>query len=495
MTAQLTTGRRDVDRAFRIALGDLHSNLRPYRGGALSRPGIALFAGMDYDGPWTRDISINAWNGASLFMPAAVANGLFSQIRKDDGRWTSTEGQPWDAAIWAQGAWSHWCMTGDRALLAVAAEAVPDLLAWFEAREFDAERGLFRGPAGFNDGISAYPDHWDAGGHSGIHHWVAAHPGERAPTGQGVPMWTLATNLVMWRAYRLAGDLARAAGGQPDPAWAARAERLLAAIDRAFWNEDKGLYGYLVDATARSDRQDAMAHAYAILWGACPAERAPRLIDAQRIEPAGVPCLWPPFKRYATCGAGAVPRHAGTIWPQVSALWGCAAAEHGRLDHLERELVELAGRAHRDGHFAEIYHPVSGERYGGVQEELVDPPQDWHGWSLRRRVGETATGRTCYEWSSAIRQSWAASGYLRLVLQGLCGMRFESDRLRFAPALPPGFDEVTVDRVPWRAARLKLRLRGAGTRIAACRIDGVEAPPELPGGSIGDHEVEITLGG
>ena len=495
MTAQLMSGQRTVDRAFRIALGDLHANLRPYRGGALSRSGITLFAGMDHDGPGTRDISINAWNGASLFMPAAVANGLFSQIRKEDGRWVPTTVQSWDAAIWAQGAWSHWCMTGDRALLAVAAEAVPDLIAWGEAREFDADRGLFRGPAGFHDGISAYADRWDVGGRSGIQHWSALHSAERVATGQGAPMWTLATNLVMWRAYHLAADLARAAGGIPDAGWAAKAGRLLAAIERTFWNEDKGTYGYLVDAATRSDRQDAMAHAYAILWGACPAERVPRLIDAQRVEPAGVPALWPPFKRYASCGAGGVPRHAGTIWPQVSALWGCAAAAHGRLDHLARELVALAGRAMRDGHFAEVYHPISGERYGGVQEELIEPAQDWHAWAIRRRVGDTATGRTCYEWSSAISQSWAASGYLRLVLQGLCGLRFESDRLRFAPALPEGFAEVMVERVPWRAARLKLRLRGIGTTIVSCRIDGAEAPPELPASTIGDHEIEITLGG
>ena len=493
MTAQLSTGHRAVDRAFRTALGDLHSNLRPHHGGALARPGITLFAGMDYDGPWTRDISINAWNGASLFMPAAVANGLFSQIRKENGRWEPVEAQPWDAAIWAQGAWSHWCMSGDRALLEVAADAVPDLIAWFEAREFDPTYGLFRGPAGFHDGISGYPDHWQAGGRSGIHHWVAANPGARIARGQGVPMFSLATNLVLWRAYLLAGDFARALKRVPDPAWAAKAARLLATLDAAFWNEEKGTYAYLLDARGRHDAQDAMAHAYALLWGACPRERAPQLIDSQRIEPAGVPALWPPFKRYATCGAGGVPRHAGTIWPQVSALWGCAAAEHGRLDHLARELTALAERAQRDGHFAEIYHPVSGERYGGVQEEIIDPPEPWHGWAIRRRVGDTAEGRACYEWSSAIRQSWAASGYLRLVLQGVCGLRFGSDRLRFAPALPEGFAEVVVERVPWRAARLRLRLVGSGTRIASCRIDGVDSAPELSASASGDHEIELVL--
>lgn len=493
MTAQLSSGHRAVDHAFRGALGDLHANLRPYRGGALSRSGIVLFAGMDYDGPGTRDIAINAWNGASLFMAAAVANGLLAQIRKEGGRWVPTETQSWDAAIWAQGAWSHWCMTGDRALLTVAAEAVPDLIAWFEAREFDAERGLFRGPAGIHTGISAYADRWDVAGHSSIGSWAEMHPDERVAAGQGAPMWTLATNLVHWRAYHLAADLSWAIGRPPDAGWAAKAERLLAAIERTFWNEAKGTYGYLVDATTRSDRQDAMAHACALLWGACPAERAARLIASQRIEPAGVPALWPPFRRYAACGAGAVPRHAGTIWPPVSALWGCAVAEHGHLDQLGRELVALAERAQRDGHFAEVYHPISGERYGGVQEEVSDAPLA--DGVLRRRVGDTANGRTCYEWSSAIRQSWSASGYLRLVLQGMCGLRFASDRLRFAPALPEGFTEVMVDRVPWRAARLKLRLRGQGTRIASCRIDGVEAEPELPASTIGDRDVEITLDG
>ncbi|MCD6331750.1 MAG: hypothetical protein J7L89_00600 [Bacteroidales bacterium] len=60
---------------------------------------------------------------------------------------------------------------------------------------------------------------------------------------------------------------------------------------------------------------------------------------------------------------------------------------------LYHELSNLADHAVRDMQFAEIYHPYTGEKYGGIQEsngELV-------------------------QWSAANRQTWSATGYIRML--------------------------------------------------------------------------------
>ncbi|MEK8169010.1 hypothetical protein NKH77_01780 [Streptomyces sp. M19] len=91
-------------------------------------------------------------------------------------------------------------------------------------------------------------------------------------------------------------------------------------------------------------------------------------------------------------------------------MWGHAAAVGGRTDLLAQALTDIAELEHRDGHFWEIYHARTGAVDGGWQ-----------------------TGR---QWDSQADQTWSATGYLRLVHQGLFGIRHERDGLRLSPACP-----------------------------------------------------------
>jgi len=57
--ACLHTSNEEIDRAFRVAVGDLASNIVSHRSGLLGRARPVVMAGLDYSRPWTRDAAIN----------------------------------------------------------------------------------------------------------------------------------------------------------------------------------------------------------------------------------------------------------------------------------------------------------------------------------------------------------------------------------------------------------------------------------------------------
>ena len=65
---QLTTETPLVDKAFTLATKTLYKNA----------PDSLIKAGGQYGGEWTRDVSINAWNAASLLIPEKTAYSLWS---------------------------------------------------------------------------------------------------------------------------------------------------------------------------------------------------------------------------------------------------------------------------------------------------------------------------------------------------------------------------------------------------------------------------------
>src|ERR1051326_1976786 len=156
---ELKTSNPAINRAYRIAVGDLLGNIRLFRDGLLDQPMLVLLAGLDYDTPWTRDTAINVWNGISLFWPDVARNTLLSVLERKQVD-VYIGGQYWDAIIWAIGAWTYYLHTGDREFLALAFDAIKNSLKYFEQTEFDSTSGLFRGPAVYGDGVSAYPDRY-----------------------------------------------------------------------------------------------------------------------------------------------------------------------------------------------------------------------------------------------------------------------------------------------------------------------------------------------
>lgn len=458
--------------AFRIAMGDLLGNVVPYKDGLLERPVPVLLAGLDYDTPWTRDSAINAWNGASLIMPEVMRSTMLSVLEKADGK-VRIGGQYWDCVVWATGAWNHYLYTGDRDFLALALEATKNSLEHFEAAEFDAQDQLFRGP-GWSDGVAAYPDAYAAaGGSSGILDWPKHNPDKSSKPGYGIPMMALSTNCLYYSAYVTAGKMAAELKVPGDAKWAEKAERLKAAINSRLWDESKGCYRFLVGPLGDCDHQEGLGSSYALLFGIADARRAALVLANQHVTPAGIPCGWPNLPRYERPDGMSFGRHMGTVWPQIQGFWAEAAARAGKSELFGHEFLKLATHAARDRHFAEIYHPITGMPYGGLQEGL---------------------GQGINLWQATSRQTWAATAYLRMTLLGLVGMRFDTDGVRFQPCVPKGISSVDLRNVAYRKLNLAVTVRGTGTRIKQCLVNGKESPDGfVPASEEGLREIAIVV--
>jgi glycogen debranching enzyme len=432
----------------------------PFRAGLLDEEAPVFLAGESYDEPWTRDASINVWNGANLFEPDVSRNTLLAVLERRDGE-LRIGGEYWDSIVWAPGAWALYLATGDRDFLALTLEATRNSLRHLERTELSETLGLFRGGAVYADGIAAYPDAYAEAGHHNIMGWRDLTPGSLAHRGEGLPMHALSTNCAYVHAYELATAMASELGVEPDARWTRSATDLREAIERHFWLPERGHYRYLVDPLGGSDVQEGFGHAFAILFGIADEAQRDSILRSQHVTPAGLPCLWPPFSRYARDGH--VGRHSGTVWPPIQAFWAEAAARAGRADLVGHELDALARHAVRDGQFYELYHPETGLPYGGLQERA---------------------GAGVELWEPVAHQTWSATGFLRIVLTVLAGLRLAPDGLSFEPLLPPGLDELELTGVRYRAATVDLH-------VARDDGPGIELP-FVPADATGRHRLELV---
>ncbi|MEA3225234.1 MAG: hypothetical protein U9Q07_04725, partial [Planctomycetota bacterium] len=469
----LQTDNHLINRAFRIGIGDLLGNVGMHQGGLLESPQLVILAGLDYGRPWTRDASVNAWNGASLIMPGITRNTLISVLLRDQGK-VRIGGQYWDAMVWATGAWHHYLCTADRVFLSLALDAVANSLTYFEQTEFNAETGLFRGP-GWSDGVAAYPGiYGDSGGSSAILDWPRHNPDKVSQPGYGIPMKALSTNCLYYNAYLVAGKMADELDRPADAAWSRRAAALKDAINQRFWMEDKGWYRFFVGPFGDCNDQEGLGHAYALLFGIANRKQAESIFENLHVTPAGFPCGWPTCPRYESQDGRSFGRHSGTVWPQIQGFWAEAAARRGKPKIFAHELYSLARHAVRDNQFAEIYHPLTGEIYGGMQE-----------------AGE----RGIILWNATSRQTWAATAFLRMVLHGMAGMQIQKDGIRFQPCLPPGVTHLKLGNLIYRDMKLAVTLSGAGQHVISMTANGkTVADSFLRNNGSGPMEINILMG-
>ena len=388
-----TCGDESLNRAFRLAIGAFAINTKRVSSGLLTEPQPCLMAGLDYPSQWTRDAAINVYFAAALLDPDVARNTMLSVPETRDGR-TVIGGQYWDRIIWALGAERLWKTTGDLSFARLAYEAIRATMDICLREEYDPADGLFRGPAVYGDGVSAYPLRYrNHSLSSSILRWSAEHPDLRVPVGGGIPMKALSTNCMYEHAFRVLALFAEALGEEPE-GFTERANELKKAINNSFWNPDTGMYDYLA---GECDAQESLGLAFAVLFGIANSEQTRSIFEHIHLTAHGVPCVWPPFPPYDASGYG---RHSGTIWPHIQGFWALAALKAGRGDLFTRELNALAAHAARDGQFAEIYHPEDGRIYGGIQEG----------------------GGEYLEWRSCAWQTWSAAALLAMVFYGIFGL-------------------------------------------------------------------------
>lgn len=486
----LHSSNNQLNIAFRVAMGDVLSNLFPFKDGQLDEEKLCLTAGIAYPTLWTRDNSLNTWNAAGLFLPEVAFNSLRAVLTLDEARggWR-IGGQYWDAIIWAQGAWSYYLYQGNQEFLRASLDIIERSLDFFEASEFDADIGLFRGPAFFQDGISGYPDEcsdtFDFG--SDVRDWLKSNQHQAAKNGFGIPWFALSTNCLYAGAYQVVQAMRAELKLEQSTSAKLKEANLKAAIQSRFWNKARGSFDYLLlPGNARCEHQEGAGLAFALLFDV-PAEAQKASIFRNVFKaPAGIPCIWPTFPRYAKTSEATLQdaygkdfraerfgRHSGTVWPQVQSLWARASIEAGQRQHFDQEFQQLLKVAVRDGQFSEIFHPLTGEEYGGLQEHY----QHSH----------------IVEWASVPKTTWGSTGFISLVHMGLLGMRYSVAGIQFEPYLPEGIGDVSLRNITYRDAILTVTIKGQGRRIQSCRINSEATKPFVPANASGDIEVVIQL--
>jgi hypothetical protein len=441
--------------------------------GFLDRDEEVIMAGMDYVTPWTRDASINTWNGAGLLFPEITKHTLLSVLGDFDGE-IRIAGEYWDAIIWAIGAWWQYLYTGDRDLLKTAFAAVKNSLKYFEETEFSADLNLFRGGACYGDGISAYPDVYSKTENDfpGIIKWPPVNQDNAAKPGVGVPTHVLSTNCLYYMAYVLMRNMADELNIPADISWSIKADNLKEAINKHLWNEEAGRYDYFVDKFGGCDYQEGMGHSFAIIFGIADKGKAEKIFKNVYVSSAGMPCVWPTFNRYETRDGKGYGRHSGTVWPHIQGFWANAAAMAGKSEIFRHELDKLAEHASRDSHFAEIYHPVTGEMYGGRQEWLE---------------------QGIIEWKSCVRQTWSATAFIRMVLMGLIGLEFNPRGITFRPLMPEGYETLKLSGLCYRDMILNIYISGTGSTIKEFSINGKHSEASIDSDIKGDVEINIVM--
>lgn len=465
----LKTDNDKINTAYYTAMSDLIANIKPFQGGLLDTEQPVIIAGIGYCTPWTRDAAINTSNAGGLLFPEIAENTLMSVLKEENGR-LLIDGEYWDAIIWAWGAWNEYLFTGSRKFLEKAYEAVKNSLEFFENTEFDGELNLFRGPACYGDGVAAYPDIYARPGESGIIAFAEECKDLTVDKGVGIPMHTLSANCLYYRAYVIADLMARELG--KEELYAQKAHKMKDSINANFWMEDKGYYRYIVDKFGGCDYQEGMGQSFAVLFGVADDEQTKKIFKNQHITKYGIPCVWPSFARYDTPDGKGFGRHSGTVWPHIQSFWADAAVQSGRYDLFCREFDMLTECSVRDGFFAEIYHPDTGEIYGGRQEFMKNG---------------------IIEWESQKKQTWSATGYLHMIFMNIAGMRFKTDRVEFSPYLPPSIGSMEITNLHFRDSVLNIKITGQGEKIKDFSVNGEKTAcfvPHCPG----IKNIEITVG-
>lgn len=428
---------------------------------------LIIRAGGDYNSPWTRDASINSWSAASLLAPDAAQNTLWAVCDKTaEGKLVvQRDKEWWDKVIWITAAWSHFLITGNKDFLRNAYEASLTTLDEVKRERYNEEFCLFTGPSFFNDGIAGYPIQLHQKGN--MSSAVIDHPDSHS-------IMALSTNCVYYNAYRTIAFMGKALKEHGDIVkyYENFADMLFESMNEKFWIPEKGRYGYLIYGNGSlkgelDTSQEGMGLSMAILFGIADEEKTQSILRNTHSQPKGIPSIWPHFEGLFSDERPG--RHNGIIWPLVNGFWAHSAAMGKRPDILAFEVENIASIVVASNYrFYEIYDSISGDRNGGWQ----------CGW----------------QWDSCIDQTWSATSYLRAIINGLFGICFEYDGIRFQPCLPQHWGNVSLMKLKYREMVLNIHLRGRGVNIKAFSINGKESDRcFIPSDSYGEYDIYIDM--
>ena len=436
---------KEINEAYRLAISSIIANILPFKDGILEKEEPVIIAGLGYKTPWTRDAAINTWNAGGLICPIVAKNTLKSVLGKDEKGYF-IDGEYWDRIIWTIGSWYYYLYTGDSTFLAIAYEAVCNSLEYFENTEFSEELNLFISFSTLNKELCE-------------------------DKGVGIPIYALSTNCLYYYSYILADKMGEILGY--DIKYSQKAENIKNAINKTFWNENNGNYDYIYDKFGGCDSQEGLGSAFAVLFNIATDEQKQKIFKSQVISEHGIPCVYPSFERYSTSDGMGFGRHSGTVWPHVQGFWASAAAENGEKQVFDFEFKKQTDNAIRFYQFSEIYHPLTGEIYGGRQEDK---------------------GEGIREWISKPVQTWSATAYLRNIYFDIVGMKFEEKGIRFNPVDTDLIQSLELNDFKYRNSTLNIQISGNGNKIVSFKLNGVETEPFISANISGENKIKINMG-
>ncbi len=79
-----------------------------------------------------------------------------------------------------------------------------------------------------------------------------------------------------------------------------------------------------------------------------------------------------------------------------------------------------------------------------------------------------------------------------MALQGLCGVKLDTNGISFKPTIPKGMSPVTVYELPYRQAELEIHLTGEGQQVRRITINGQDART-VPATAKGKQVIKIEM--
>lgn len=451
----IITNYADLKTAYEVALGTVKQNT--------TQAGI-LNAGAHYNEDWTRDISINVWNGFPLLEPDIAKHSLLHMLENTDAQCIGN--QYWDKIIWVKGAYMYYLMTGDNEFLSQLYKSGVNTIHQLESMMqkgdpvFDTNYSLFTGPSVFNDGIAGYEAPvWESGNSSTA---VIDYPASSK-------IKCLSTNCIYYEAYRLLAHMAKELDNTADETeMTKKADALKVNIRKNLFDTETGELNYLIDQNGDTHHfQEGLGNAFAILFDIVTPAEAEKILSQIQVTKYGLPSIYPHFSRFSDEKPG---RHNVMIWPFVNAFYAQACAKSDHYDQFSAELFNLINLGVNKGNhnFWEIYEPTNGIPDGGWQ-----------------------AGHHCQALDT---QTWSATGFLSMVWNGLAGMNFEEGKVVFKPFMPVGVNSLELTNLRYGKMTLNIKLEGEGTKIKDFKWNGVSTDNyEIPQTLTGVQNVSIVM--
>lgn len=406
-----------------------------------------LRTGLLWGGVWTRDVSYSSLLALSYVCPEKVRTSLevkidrLGRIIQDTGT-----GGSWpcstDRMAWALSSWNIYLATGDMTWLEKAYEVISRSIESDFVVAYNPQTGLFRGESSFID-------------------WRE----------QSYPVWMqpadiymsecLGTNAVFYETLVILDRMSSALGHSAEAKnYRRKAADLKKAINRNFWLEEEGYYAnylYGRDNLSLSERSETLGESFCVLFGIADGKRASRVISSMHVGEYGPPIFSP---HIATQGN----YHNNGVWPYVTSFWGKAAAAVGNEAAVLHALACNVRTAALYTTNYENYTYNTGDPY----TTLMNSPN----------------------------MLWGLSGFMGLFHRVFFGFSFTPEGLSFAPFIPAVLEgERSLKSFPYRDMLLDITVKGSGSKVASCLIDGKPSQAFIPAEWTGSHTVEIVMTG